>query len=93
MQDDLAERLAELFEKTGKAHHQAFLDVDGADDEWPLWYADYLMDRLAALLGDAEFTKSELIYLLVTVDREQKSIAPGSHWPTFYANFFMDRYM
>ena len=29
-------RLAELFKQTGEAHHEAFLDTDGEDPEWPL---------------------------------------------------------
>jgi hypothetical protein len=91
--DDLAEELAALFEETGRAHHQAFLATKGDDPDWPLWYAEHLMDKLPQLLGDARFTKSELVYLLISADRELKSVAPGAHWPTFYANFFMDRYM
>ncbi len=92
MSDDIAENLASLFDDTGHAHHQAFLSTDGVDPDWPLWYADFLKDRLADQLG-ASFTKSELVYLLVTADRELASVAPGAHWPTFYANFFMDRYL
>lgn len=92
MHDDLAEQLADLFQETGDAHQAAFRNADD-NAEWPLWYADYLMDKLPELLGDADFTKSELVYLLITVDRELKTLAPGAHWPTYYANFFMDRYM
>jgi hypothetical protein len=92
MHDDLAETLAMLFDDTGHAHHQAFIATDGVDADWPLWYAEHIHARLADLL-EASFTKSELVYLLVTADRDLKSVAPGAHWPTFYANFFLDRYL
>lgn len=93
MDDGLREELADLFKDTGHAHHQAYLDTDGADPDWPLWYADFLMDKLPAMLGDATFTKSELIYLLITVDRELAATAPGTNWPLYYADFFMGRYL
>ncbi len=89
---DLLQDLIKLFEQTGKAHHKAFIETDGADDEWPLWYADYLKDKLSKKLG-ASFTKSELVYMLIVADRERASEAPGAPWPRYYANFFIDRYM
>ena len=65
--------------------------TDGADPEWPLWYADYLRDGLAPLL-DASFTKSELVYLLVMVANEQPLTAPGANWARYYAKFFIRLY-
>ena len=90
--DEVFQSLVNLFIETGRAHHQAFLDSDGFDPEWPLWYADYLKGRLATLL-EASLTKSELVYLLVSVDREQAAEAPGVNWAKYYARFFIDRYM
>src|SRR5215207_621925 len=43
--DDLARQLEGLFHEVGEAHHQAYIETDGADPEWPLWYADYLRGR------------------------------------------------
>lgn len=40
-QTDLAQQLEGLFNEVGEAHHQAYIETDGADPEWPLWYADY----------------------------------------------------
>ena len=88
---DLAGQLEELFRETGEAHHQAYIETDGADPEWPLWYADYLHERLGLLL-DASFTKSELVYLLIRVANEQPLDAPGADWARYYAGFFMRRY-
>lgn len=89
---ELAEELAQIFEATANAHHAAFVDTDGADPDWPMWYAEYLHERLKPKL-QATFTLSELVYLLVAADRELGSVAPGAHWPTFYANYFIDRYL
>jgi len=47
----MVERLAALFKETGDAHHEAFLETDGEDPEWPLWYAKYLQDRLTPFLA------------------------------------------
>jgi hypothetical protein len=89
---DKREQLASLFEEAWKAHHQAFSDVDGADPDWPIWYAAYLQAPLGELL-DARFTQSELVYLLVTLDREVQRMAPGANWKGYYAKKLMERYL
>jgi hypothetical protein len=88
---DLAQQLEKLFRETGEAHHQAYIETDGADPEWPLWYADHLRERLGALL-DANFTRSELVYLLIWLANEQPLNAPGANWARYYARFFITRY-
>jgi hypothetical protein len=88
---DLAQQLEELFRDADEAHHQAYIETDGADPEWPLWYADYLRERLGALL-DASFTRSQLVYLLILVASEQPLNAPGANWARYYARFFIERY-
>jgi len=89
---DIAEKFEDLFRKTGSEHHEAFIKTNGEDPEWPLWYADYLIDKLRKLLN-AKFTKSELVYLLMTAEKERALIAPGADWPRYYANFFIERYL
>lgn len=89
---DLVQQLEGLFREVGEAHHQAYIETDGADPEWPLWYADYLRDKLAPLL-DAGFTKSELVYLLVMVANEQPLTAPGANWARYYARKFISLYI
>jgi hypothetical protein len=88
---DLAQQLEELFREAGAAHHQAYIETDGADPEWPLWYADYLRERLGAHL-DVSFTRSQLVYLLILVASEQPLNAPGANWARYYARFFITRY-
>jgi hypothetical protein len=88
---DLARQLEGLFHDVGEAHHQAYIETDGADPEWPLWYADYLREKLGTLL-DASFTKSELVHMLVLVANEQPLIAPGANWAKYYAKKFISLY-
>lgn len=83
--------LENILKEAGQAHHEAYLDTDGADPDWPIWYAGYLRDRLAGLLN-AQFTKSELVYLLVTLDREMQRNAPGTDWQAYYARALLKRY-
>ena len=80
-----------LLKEAGEAHHQAYIDIDGADPDWPIWYAGYLRDRLAGMLN-AHFTQSELVYLLVALDREVQRVAPGADWQAYYARVLLERY-
>jgi len=41
----------------------------------------------------ANFTKSELIYLLVKAAKELGVNAPSAEWPSYYARFFLDCYI
>jgi len=91
MEMDLAGQLENLFHEVGEAHHQAYIETDGADPEWPLWYADYLRESLGMLL-DASFTKSELVHMLVLVANEQPLKAPGANWARYYARKFVRLY-
>ena len=91
-QEQIKLDLTALFQKIGQDHHQVFIDTDGADPEWPAWYADHLHEELTKILN-AGFTKSELIYLLVLVEKEREIEAPGSDWLMYYSNFFIDRYI
>ncbi|MCY4650758.1 MAG: hypothetical protein OXC98_10395 [bacterium] len=39
-------RLIDLINRSGPAHHQAFLEVDGWGPEWPIWYAEYFWEPI-----------------------------------------------
>jgi len=80
------QKLVELLQETGQAHHQAYLATDGADPEWPLWYADYLIDKLPAHLG-RDLTRSEIVYLLWSATKAQTDEQNDDPWPEFYARF------
>jgi hypothetical protein len=89
--EDLFVELEKLFNETGQAHHEAFIDTGGEDLEWPAWYADKMISKLSGLL-EAKFSKSELIYLLLWAEKERNMRSPGADWARYYARFFMERY-
>ena len=74
-------RLIDLIERSGPAHHQAFLEVDGWDPEWPIWYAEYFWEPIQEFLP-REVTKSELTYLLVKAYKEWPA---GADWADLLA--------
>jgi len=82
-------RLAALFKQTGEAHHQAFLQTDGEDPEWPIWYAEYLQDRLRPFLA-APLTRSRLVFCLIGADDEHSAAHPDAPWPEYYARRFLE---
>ena len=82
-----------LLHQTGEDHLATHQETKGDDPEWPLWYADYLLEHGLAPLLEAKLLKSDLIYLLVLVDKQQKSEAPGAQWEQYYADFFVKRYL
>ena len=90
--NDAVERITRLLEETQQAHHQAYLATDGVDPEWPLWYADYLQDKLPPLL-EAGLTRSDLTYLLVYLGKLQQLEAPGGRWSRFYAKHLVEKYL
>ncbi len=90
--DAIVEKLAALFRETGAAHHRAFQETNGEDPDWPLWYAEYLVDRLPEIIG-RPVTKSELVYCLVSLSKRQPQAAADAQWPLYYAMFFAENYM
>ena len=83
------EQLAALFRQTGEAHHEAFRDTDGEDPEWPLWYAEYLQDRVTPFLA-APLTRSRLVFCLIGADDEHRATESDMPWPEYYARRFVE---
>ena len=73
-----AEQISGLLHEAGETHHRVFRIVDGADDDWASWYAQWLIDlsELPDLLG-ARPVRSELIYLLVSLDKQYTAENPA----------------
>jgi glutaredoxin len=91
MNTELRDSIGNLLLDTGRAHHKAFEVTDGADPDWPIWYAEHSKDTFAEQFG-MRFTKSQLIYCLMNADFEHTARAPDSEWPEFYANEIMERF-
>ena len=90
--DETKVALVALLRESGPAHHQAYIETDGDDPDWPIWYAEYLQEGLNALLGTA-LTKTQLIMLLVELDQLQRNVDHDGDWPTFYAERMIARYL
>ncbi len=80
---DTATQISELLHEAGETHHRVYRIVDGADDDWASWYADWLvrLSELPELLG-APPVRSELVYMLVRLDEAcagRDYCAPRTH--------------
>ncbi len=76
--------LAELLRQTGRAHHQAYAATDGEDEDWAIWYAGHLHDRLVPLLA-APIERSRIVCCLMAIADEHETSDPDAPWPEFYA--------
>src|SRR5215831_9257649 len=87
---DALEQISGLLHEAGETHHRVFRIVDGADDDWASWYAQWLIDlsELPDLLGSRP-VRSELIYLLVGLDKQYTAENPGERWELYYARLFL----
>jgi hypothetical protein len=90
-EDNLVQRIENLLRETAESHHQAFIATQGEGPEWPLWYGENSLQKMRTLLN-ANFTKSELVYMLVSAEKENGYEAPGAEWIKFYSKFFIERY-
>ena len=84
------EHLVVLLMETAHAHHEAYIETDGADPEWAMWYAAYLQPRLEGFFEDVP-TQSRLIQLLVMADDSHASEAPHVDWADYYADVLLER--
>jgi hypothetical protein len=83
---DTVNQLSTLLHEAGETHHRVFRITGGADDDWASWYADWLvsLSELPTLVG-AKPVRSELVYLLVGLDKEYTAGQPGEPWESYYA--------
>jgi hypothetical protein len=79
--------LANLLGQTGTAHGAyEERELNGVyDQEWPAWYATYLVEhRIGDLLGHA-ITTEQLARLLKQYDEEYRTQPRQNGWPDYYA--------
>jgi hypothetical protein len=79
-------RISELLHEAGETHHQVYRIVDGEDADWASWYADWLIElsELPQILG-MKPVRSELVYMLVKLDKDFTERNPGGRWEDYYA--------
>jgi hypothetical protein len=91
--DDRSASVASLLQEAGETHHRVYRIVDGDDPDWASWYADWLVNlsELPQILGTTP-VRSELVWLLVTLDREYAQTNPELTWPQWYAERVVRRF-
>jgi hypothetical protein len=86
------DRLAELLSRTAEAHHRAFAATDGADPDWPAWYASYLLENgFEDLAEDSTLSATDLSRLLIEADTKHRAEAQETPWELFYAELLRAR--
>ncbi|HEY6316841.1 MAG TPA: hypothetical protein VI462_03010 [Acidimicrobiia bacterium] len=88
-----ATQVAALLHEAGETHHRVFRIVDGADDDWASWYGDWLVNlsELPDLLSRRP-VRSELVYMLVQLDKEYTERSPAERWPDYYATRLIEHF-
>src|ERR687888_1203918 len=84
--DEVGAKVRALLQEAAETHHRVYRITDGADDDWASWYADWLvrLSELPGLLGGAP-VRSELVYMLVRLDKEYTEQQPVEPWEDYYA--------
>jgi hypothetical protein len=87
------EQVAGLLTEAGETHHRVYRIVQGADDDWASWYAWWLIElsELPALLGTKP-VRSELVYLLVSLDKQYAAEGAEEPWQSYYAHRIVDHF-
>jgi hypothetical protein len=86
-------RISSLLREAGETHHLVYRIVDGDDPDWASWYAEWLLNlsELPEILGTKP-VRSELIWLLVMLDKEYTDTSPDVPWPDWYAERILAEY-
>jgi hypothetical protein len=90
---DKTDRIAALLSEASETHHTVYRIVDGDDPDWASWYADWLLklSELPQILGTTP-VRSELVWLLVSLDKEYSGGGMDVPWPQFYAERLLERF-
>ena len=88
--DSVVSKVADLLHEASETHHQVFRITGGTDEDWASWYADWLtkLSELPAILGDS-LVRSEVVYLLVQLDKDYVVNSPEEPWEQYYATGFV----
>jgi hypothetical protein len=91
--DPEIEQIGSLLHEVSETHHRVFRITDGADDDWASWYADWLtkLSELPSLFSSG-LVRSELVYLLVSLDKEYTDQQPGEPWEAYYAGRIFEHF-
>jgi hypothetical protein len=90
---DNAQRISDLLHEAGETHHVVYRITDGEDPDWASWYSDWLTSHseLPDLL-EVKPVRSELVYMLVRLDKKYVMESPDEKWEDFYARGLLEHF-
>ena len=85
--------LGELLHEVAETHHLVWKITDGTDPDWASWYADHLLHltHFPDLIGKP-VVRSELVYMLVKLDKDYAAQQPGERWEDYYARKLIEHF-
>jgi hypothetical protein len=87
-----AQQISKLLHEVAETHHVVYRITDGDDPDWASWYADWLVNlsELPDLLGKPP-VRSEVVHVLVSLDREYNAEKRDERWEDWYAERVLER--
>jgi hypothetical protein len=94
MASETVSRVAQLLHEAAETHHVVYRITEGNDPDWASWYADWLisLSELGSVLGVTP-VRSELVYLLVQLDKEYTRKQPSESWERYYADGIINHFI
>ena len=91
--DDRTHKISALLHEAAETHHVVYRITDGDDPDWASWYADWLVDHseLPDLL-DVAPVRSELVYMLVRLDKKYTMESPEEKFEDYYARGLLEHF-
>jgi hypothetical protein len=88
-----AKTISALLHEAAETHHIVYRISDGEDPDWASWYADWLT-KLSELRDtlDVRPVRSELVYMLVRLDKRYTSESPDEKWEDYYARGLLEHF-
>jgi hypothetical protein len=85
--------ISALLHEAAETHHIVYRIVDGDDPDWASWYADWLV-KLSELpdLLEVKPVRSELVYMLVRLDKKYTIESPNEKWEDYYARGLLEHF-
>ena len=85
--------LSELLHEVAETHHVVWKITDGTDPDWASWYADHLLrlTHFPDLIGKP-VVRSELVYMLVKLDKDYSAQQPRERWEDYYAQKLIEHF-
>ena len=89
----LLKDLSDLLHEVAETHHVVWKITDGTDPDWASWYADHLLrlTHFPDLIGKP-VVRSELVYMLVKLDKDYSAQQPSERWEDYYAQQLIEHF-